>query len=64
MWKFSVKFSSGKCEAYDCKSIDGVRFLARMYLTTRKDIDKMLCFCDGDIWKWQRGNWEKKVCKE
>lgn len=66
MDKFGVKFLNGKCEVYNCKSVFGVRFLARMYLSERKNnIDIMLCFVNGGIWKWKSGKWEeKRKCKE
>lgn len=56
----------GKSEIFECKSVRGVRFLAKMYLKLKKnDIDVMLCYVNGGIWKWKGGKWEeKKKCND
>lgn len=65
MYRFAVRFFNGRCEVFRCKDIRGVRYLAKMCLVMRKkDIDMMVCDCDGDFWKWRRGKWEKKKCKD
>lgn len=66
MWKFGVRFFDGSCKVFDCKCVNGVRFLCRMYLYERVDVESIVCFVDGEVWKWKYGKWKccKKVVRE
>lgn len=65
MFKFGVRFIDGSCKVFVCRDINGVRWLTKVNLRyERNRIESMLCFCNGEIWKWKKGKWELKLKKE